>query len=184
MKDYTEAGKRVETAQGVGTVLFYTDGYAGELDYYLVALDVPAEYGVSQVYVAPGEVTEEPEPKKIRFAGKQCQRCEGYGRSGNWSGNKQCYSCGGGGFKLSEEGRQARKAYGQAIRDTFRAPFGSLKVGDKFAILGSDKWLHIETERDLKALPAEEVVTIDVPGAHAQIMRDIAAQYPGASLVY
>ncbi|MFF1597723.1 hypothetical protein ACFVYV_09525 [Streptomyces mirabilis] len=61
MKNRSEAGKRVATAWGAGTVEYRTDGYAGEVDYYLIKLDAAAEYGVTHMYVRP----EDAQPEEI-----------------------------------------------------------------------------------------------------------------------
>lgn len=183
MINRSEAGKRVKTSQGMGTVVFYTDGYAGELDYYLVALDVPAEYGVSQVYVAPSDVTE-PEPKKIKFESRNCSRCDGLGRSTHWGLDRNtCFRCKGSGAFLTEAGKVAREAYDKALKDAFETPFGALPIGAKLRIKEGGK-VFTKGPDSVGVLPADHTVwRVDVT-QKIQIMRDIAAQYPGASLTY
>jgi hypothetical protein len=129
----------------------------------------------------------EAEPRSIRFDGHKCRRCDGHGRDGAWLGvnNGKCFDCNGSGWHQSEAGREASKAYDAAINAAYVVEFGTLKVGERFALIGSDKWLYLRVERDLKALPSHEKVVRDQPkGTQARIMREIAAQYPGATLVY
>lgn len=116
---------------------------------------------------------------KLNFAGKHCKRCDGNGYSTHWGLSRNtCFSCKGAGFFFSAAGKEAREAYDKAMRAAFIAPFGSLSVGDRFRLLGSDKWFTIDTERDLKLFPATEKIQRDVPGRWTEIMHEIAAQYP------
>ncbi|WP_030240818.1 MULTISPECIES: hypothetical protein [unclassified Streptomyces] len=191
----TEAGKRVVTPWGAGTVEHHTDGYAGELDYFLVTLDKPADYGVTQVHIKPADVVwekpaqvstgEGPEPRSIRFESETCGRCGGKGRKndGGWGANHKgiCYRCNGACVVDTANGYRARQAYNKMRDERLGTTWGELADGEvfkfegKFYEKGAHPWL---------VLPESTPVHRHNGAATRAMWREIAKRYKGATLEY
>jgi hypothetical protein len=183
----TEQGKRVTTPWGAGTVEYRTDGYAGEVDYFLVTLDVPGEYGVTQVHVKPEDMRPEvqPEPRTIRFESTVCGRCKGAGRRNDagWGANHHgiCYRCHGAGTVLTGNGYRASQAYSKMRDERLGATWGELADGEVFQHDG--KYYRKGEHEWLRLADGIKVHRHNGP-ATRKMWKEIAARYKGATLAY
>lgn len=120
---------------------------------------------------------------QIEFRSVTCRRCDGEGRNPYWgrvAGGK-CYNCAGAGRLLTRAGKEARLAFDKAITETLGTTYGQLEDDALFRFQGTSK---IWRMGDRTAYPADTPVIRSVPATRAQIMRQIAAQYPtGATLI-
>lgn len=196
MNNYSEAGKRVSTPWGIGTVLHHTDGYAGELDYFVVELDEALEYGETWVHVKPESMKPEApvnastgegqEPSKIVFEKETCGRCGGKGRRSDngWNVNHGglCYKCHGAGQVLSANGYRASEAYLKLRDELLNIDFQDLADGEVFRFNGKC-FAKGDVPEWFRVLPTSRVRRHDGP-ATRKLWREIAKRYKGATLVY
>lgn len=183
----TRTGERVTTPFGAGVIKHHTDGYAGELDYFVIELDEVGQYGETVAHVSPANVKPEaaPKPRRIVFEDEECTRCGGKGRRSDagWNANHHgiCYRCSGTGRTLTTRGYRASKAFTKLRDETLGTTWGELTDGEAFWYAAR---CYTKGNHASLILREDTGVRLHNGPATRQMWIEIAGRYKGATLVY
>jgi hypothetical protein len=176
-----------------GTLVEYVTRNIGPNHYVVDVIIIDAEgveyrTGVSRIIEQAVTVTEDvaPEvaplkPRSIRFGTVTCGRCDGERRNPMWGkvAGGWCFQCGGVGVLSTQAGKEAEAAYERMCDERLGARYGDIALGEAYK---RDGKLHVKAAG---ALIHPSVRVRRHNGAITrQIWAEIAAQYPGATLVY
>lgn len=173
MRSYSEQGTKKVDENGTAFTVDYRSAEHGGREYYM-GRDSDGGWIFSYV----DTTSEAAQPKTIKFEARDCRRCDGAGRSTNWGLSRNtCFACGGAGSFLTDAGQEARKAYDAAFETTF----AELPIG---ALLRLQQGGKVFRKDAADALDGDRKVWRADAALKLRVMQEIAANYPGATLVY